>query len=47
MAQNAVIKGHCQIQLRLAGAVTPLPLVDPGQSPDWSCGGEAFYNTSK
>ena len=47
MGPNAVITGHCQIQLRPGGTVAPLPLVDPGQSPDWCCGGEAFYNTPK
>ena len=54
MAPNAVTTGHCQIQLRPRGAVTPLPLVDPGQSSDLGCGGEApgspiasaFYNTN-
>ena len=47
MAPNAVITDHCQLQLWPGGAVTPLPLVDPGQSLDWGCGGEAFYNTPK
>ena len=43
MVPNAVTTGHyCQIQLRPAGAVTPLPLVDPGQSPDCGCRGEAL-----
>ena len=40
VAPDAVTTGHCQIHLRPGGAVTPLPLVDPGQSPDWGCGGE-------
>ena len=43
MVPNAVTTGHyCQIQLRPGGAVTPLPLVDPGQSPDCGCRGEAI-----
>ena len=33
MAPNAVTTGHCQIHLKPGGTVTPLPLVDPGQSP--------------
>ena len=53
MALNAVTTGHCQIHLKPGGAVTRFPSVDPGQSPDWGCGGEApgsrraptFYNT--
>ena len=51
MAPNAVTTDHYQIQLRPGG----VPLVDPEQSPDWSCGDEAhgsptapaFYNTQK
>ena len=53
MVPNGMTTGHCQIQLKSGGAV--IPLVDPGQSPDWGCGGEAlgspgapaFYNTQK
>ena len=42
MAPNAVTTGHCQIHLKPGGAVTPFPLVDPGQRSDWGCGGEAL-----
>ena len=41
MAPETMTTGHCQIQLRPGGAVTPFPSVDPEQSLGGGCGGKA------